>query len=53
MIVLACIPARYGSTRFPARILAGDTGKFLIQRACEPACVASLPEGVIIAVDGE
>jgi len=51
--VLACIPARYGSTRFPAKVLAKDTGKFLIQHTYEQACLAKLPEKVIIAADEE
>ena len=51
MKVLACIPARYGSTRFPAKVLAKDTGKFLIQHTYEQACAAKLPEKVIIAAD--
>jgi len=51
VIVYACIPARYGSTRFPAKVLAKDTGKFLIQHTYEQACLASLPEKVIIAAD--
>jgi 3-deoxy-manno-octulosonate cytidylyltransferase (CMP-KDO synthetase) len=51
--VLACIPARYGSTRFPAKVLAKDTGKFLIQHTYERACLARLPEKVIIAADDE
>ena len=49
--VLACIPARYGSTRFPGKVLAKDTGKFLIQHTYERACAASLPDKVIIAAD--
>jgi len=49
--VLVCIPARYGSTRFHAKVLAKDTGKFLIQHTWERACSASLPEKVIIAAD--
>lgn len=53
MKVLACIPARYGSTRFPAKVLAKDTGKFLIQHTYERACAAKLPEKVIIAADDE
>jgi 3-deoxy-manno-octulosonate cytidylyltransferase (CMP-KDO synthetase) len=53
VIVYACIPARYGSTRFPAKVLAKDTGKFLIQHTYERACLASLPEKVIIAADDE
>jgi 3-deoxy-manno-octulosonate cytidylyltransferase (CMP-KDO synthetase) len=49
--VLACIPARYGSTRFPAKVLAKDTGKFLIQHTYERACEAELVEKVLIATD--
>ena len=51
MRILACIPARYGSTRFPGKVLAKDTGKFLIQHTYEQACRANLPEKVIIAAD--
>jgi len=51
--VIACIPARYSSTRFPAKVLAKDTGKFLIQHTYERACLAKLPEKVIIAADDE
>jgi 3-deoxy-manno-octulosonate cytidylyltransferase (CMP-KDO synthetase) len=51
--IIACIPARYGSTRFPAKVLAKDTGKFLIQHTYERACAAKLPEKVIIAADDE
>jgi len=53
VIVVACIPARYGSTRFPAKVLAKDTGKFLIQHTYERACAAKLVERVIIATDDE
>ena len=49
--VIACIPARYGSTRFPAKVLAKDTGKFLIQHTYERACRAKLIEKVLIATD--
>ncbi len=51
MKIIACIPARYGSTRFPAKVLAKDTGKFLIQHTWEQACKANLPEKVLIAAD--
>jgi 3-deoxy-manno-octulosonate cytidylyltransferase (CMP-KDO synthetase) len=51
--VVACIPARYGSTRFPGKVLAKDTGKFLIQHTYEQACLAKLPEKVIIAADDQ
>jgi len=51
--VLACIPARYGSTRFAGKVLAKDTGKYLIQHTYERACLAKLPQKVIIAADDE
>jgi 3-deoxy-manno-octulosonate cytidylyltransferase (CMP-KDO synthetase) len=49
--ILACIPARYSSTRFAGKVLAKDTGKFLIQHTWEQACLAKLPDKVIIAAD--
>ena len=51
MKVCVCIPARYGSTRFTGKVLAQDTGKFLIQHTYEQACRAKLPHKVIIAAD--
>ena len=51
--VLACIPARYDSTRFPGKVLAKDTGKFLIQHTYEQALCAKTVEKVIIATDSE
>jgi len=51
--VVVCIPAHYASTRFPGKVLAKDTGKFLIQHTYEQACKAKLPEKVIIAADDE
>jgi 3-deoxy-manno-octulosonate cytidylyltransferase (CMP-KDO synthetase) len=51
--VIAVIPARYSSSRFPGKILAKDTGKFLIQHTYEQACLAKLPEKVLIAADDE
>ena len=53
MKILACIPARYGSTRLAGKVLAKDTGKFLIQHTYERACQATLPEKVIIAADDQ
>ena len=49
--IIVCIPARYGSTRFPGKVLAKDTGKFLIQHVYEQARRAKLPDRVIIAAD--
>ena len=51
--IVAVLPARFSSTRFAAKVLAKDTGKFLIQHTYEQACAASLPEKVIIAADNE
>jgi 3-deoxy-manno-octulosonate cytidylyltransferase (CMP-KDO synthetase) len=51
--VVAVIPARYGSTRFAGKVLAKDTGKFLVQHTYERACAAKLPEKVIIAADDQ
>ena len=53
MKVIGCIPARYGSTRFEGKVLAKDTGKYLIQHTWEQATKAQLPEEVIIAADDE
>jgi 3-deoxy-manno-octulosonate cytidylyltransferase (CMP-KDO synthetase) len=50
---VVCIPARYASTRFPGKVLAQDTGKYLIQHTWEQACKARLPERVVIAADDE
>jgi len=51
--VIAVIPARYSSTRLAGKVLAKDTGKFLIQHTYEQACLAKLPDKVIIAADDQ
>jgi len=51
--IIGVIPARFSSTRFPAKVLAQDTGKFLIQHTYERACSAKLLEMVLIAADDE
>jgi len=51
--IVAVIPARYSSTRFAGKVLAKDTGKFLIQHTYERACLAKLPQKVIIAADDQ
>jgi len=53
MRVLACIPARYGSTRFPGKVLARDTGKFLIEHTYERVLLARRVDKVLIATDSE
>lgn len=51
MVVLAVIPARYTSSRFPGKVLAKKTGKYLIQHVYERVCAASRVDDVIIATD--
>ena len=51
MKVLAIIPARYASTRFPAKPLALLGGKPIVQRVYEQ--VAKMVERVVVATDDE
>ncbi len=53
MSIVAVIPARYGSTRFPGKPLAKATGKYLIQHVYECVRACDLIEKVIIATDDE
>ncbi len=53
MEVLVVIPARYGSSRFEGKVLAKDTGKFLVQHTYERALCAKSVEKVLIAADSE
>ncbi len=53
MSVLAVIPARYASTRFPGKPLAADTGKYLIQHVCERVADAKRIDACIVATDDE
>ncbi|MBY0244689.1 MAG: 3-deoxy-manno-octulosonate cytidylyltransferase [Sphingobacteriaceae bacterium] len=52
MKILGIIPARYASTRFPAKPLADIGGKTMIQRVYEQAKKSNLTQ-VIIATDDE
>ncbi len=45
------IPARYGSTRLPQKMLLRETGKTLLQHTYESARAARRPAGVIVATD--
>jgi 3-deoxy-manno-octulosonate cytidylyltransferase (CMP-KDO synthetase) len=47
------IPARLGSTRFPAKILASDTGKPLVQHVVDRARLAQRVDAVIVATDDQ
>ena len=51
MNAVAIIPARYGSTRFPGKPLAKETGKFLIQHVYERVAAARLVQRCLVATD--
>ncbi len=51
MQIIAIIPARYASTRFPGKPLVDIQGKSMIQRVYEQACKSKLVNRVIIATD--
>lgn len=51
--VVAIIPARLGSTRFPGKVLANKTGKPLIQHVCEAASKSRSLSRVVVATDDE
>ncbi len=53
MEVVALIPARYGSTRFPGKPLALLRGKPMIQHVYEQACRVGNLSRVIVATDDE
>jgi len=53
MAAIAIIPARYGSSRFPGKLLVDRTGKPLIQHVVEAAKQAKAIERVIVATDDQ
>lgn len=53
MHVLAVVPARFASTRFPAKIIAPLAGKPLVLHAFERAGRAELVDDAVIATDDE
>lgn len=53
MQIVAIIPARYASTRFPGKPLVDIHGKSMIQRVYERTCQATLVNRVIVATDDE
>lgn len=52
-MILGVIPARYASTRFPAKMLADIAGKAMIERVYEQATKAQKLSKVIVATDHE
>lgn len=53
MKVVAVIPARYGSTRFPGKALAPIAGKAMVQHVYERARAAKQVSRAVIATDDE
>lgn len=53
MKILGIIPARYASTRFPAKALADINGKSMIQRVVEQARQSRTLSRVVVATDNE
>lgn len=53
MQVVAIIPARFGSTRFPGKPLAYQTGKYLIQHVYEQVTAAKKIDRCIVATDDQ
>ena len=51
MRAIVIIPARYGSTRLPGKVLLNKTGKYLVQHTYEQALKAREVSRVIIATD--
>ena len=51
MKTIAVIPARYGSTRFPAKPLALIAGKPMIQWTYESTCKCEDFDSVLVATD--
>jgi 3-deoxy-manno-octulosonate cytidylyltransferase (CMP-KDO synthetase) len=53
LAAIVVIPARYGSTRFPAKILASATGRPLVQHAVDRAKKSKRVRDVIVATDDQ
>ena len=53
MKIVVVIPARYGSSRFAGKVLAKDTGKYLVQHTYEQALCAKSVNQALIATDDE
>ena len=53
MKIIVVIPARYGSSRFAGKVLAKETGKYLVQHTYERALCAKTVDQALIATDDE
>ena len=52
-MILGIIPARYASTRFPAKPLADIAGKSMIQRVYEQVKKSALIHAAVVATDNQ
>lgn len=53
MSILAIIPARYASSRFPGKPLVEISGKSMIHRVCDQASLSGVFSDIIVATDDE
>ncbi len=53
MKIIVVIPARYGSSRFVGKVLAKETGKYLVQHTYERALCAKTVDQALIATDDQ
>lgn len=53
MKIIVVIPARYGSSRLAGKVLAKETGKYLVQHTYERALCAARVSEAVIATDDE
>ena len=53
MTATVVIPARFGSTRFPAKILASETGRPLVQHVVDQVRAVPRVREVIVATDDQ
>src|ERR1700719_4051355 len=51
--ILAVIPARYSSSRFPGKALVSIAGKTMLQHVWERTCQARYLTDVVVATDDE
>ena len=51
--IIVVIPARYGSSRFAGKVLAKETGKYLVQHTYERALCAKTVDLALIATDDQ
>ena len=52
-VATVVIPARYASTRFPAKIVASETGKPLVQHVVDQVLLCRRVRDVVVAIDDE